>query len=89
VRSNTVMSPQRVGVEWAFGKISQITAFVDQYRVHSVQVGAVAKVYVLAAILANIHTCLYYGLAASYWQISPPTIGSYCNKPEYDRVYLE
>ena len=84
VQANRRMSSQRIGVEWAFGKISQNSAFVDQYKVHKIQLSAVAKVYYAAAILANFHTCLYMSNASVYWNVAPPTLGNYCNQPDYD-----
>lgn len=86
--SNMAMSSQRVGIEWAFGKISQNTAFVDQYKVHKVQLSQVAKFYWLAAILSNAHTCLYGSGASVYWNVQPPTLGSYFGVPEYDVVSI-
>jgi hypothetical protein len=61
VDANMAMSPQSIGIEWAFNKISQISAFVDQYKIQRVQLSQVAKYHWLAALLANANTCLYMG----------------------------
>jgi nuclease HARBI1 len=86
VDANMAMSPQRIGIEWAFNKISQISAFVDQYKIQRVQLSQVAKYYWLAALLANANTCLYGSNASRYWGVQPPTLGSYFGKPQYDFV---
>ena len=51
-----------------------------------IEVSQVEKFYYLAALLANDNTCLYGSTASAYWQVQPPTLGSYFGKPEYDFV---
>lgn len=79
---NELMSPQRVGVEWAFHRVCSEFAYVDHYKVAKVQLSQVAKIYCLAALLANAYTCLYHSQASVYWNCPPPTLGSYFNKPD-------
>ena len=45
IDANAIMSPQRVGVEWIFNKIDQLSCFILAPRVHSIQVSAVGSVY--------------------------------------------
>ena len=85
---NTAMSPERVGAEWTFNKVSQNTAFVDCHKIHKVYLSQVGKVYWLVAILANAHTCLYGSTASTYWMLTPPTLGSYFQNPAYDVLDL-
>jgi hypothetical protein len=80
--ANMAMSPQRMGIEWAFNKISQISLFVDQYKIQRVQLSQVAKYYWLAALLANANTSLYGSNASRYWGVQAPTLGSYFGKPQ-------
>ena len=87
--ANNMMSPQRIGVEWSFQKISQNSALIDQYKIQKIQLSQVASFYYVAAILANAHTCLYMSNASVYWNLAPPTLGNYFNMPEYDFVPVD
>ena len=83
IDSNATMSPQRVGVEWLFAKIDACCTFILAPRIHNIQNSAVGTVYTLAAILTNCHTCATGGSQQSiYWNVSPPTLGHYFNRPD-------
>lgn len=56
---NRIMSLSRITVEWAFGKIIRYFAFLDVKKNLKLQLQPVGKMYVVAAILTNCHTCLY------------------------------
>ena len=82
IDANAIMSPQRVGVEWIFNKIDQLSCFILAPRVHNIQVSAVGSVYILGAILTNCHTCLTGSAQSVYWNVQPPKLGHYFGRPD-------
>jgi hypothetical protein len=55
---NSDMSSLRVSVEYGFGKIIQLFAFLDFKKNQKLYMQNIKEQYVVAAILANCHTCL-------------------------------
>lgn len=71
------MSKVRECVEWGFGKIFNLWAFLDfkkNLQMHSAPLGVY---YTVMANLTNCHTCFYGGQTASYFECVPPTIEEY------------
>lgn len=62
---NKRMSKVRISVEWGFGKISQLFAFLDFKKNLKVLLQPVEKYYLLGSILVNCHTCLYGSVTSS------------------------
>ena len=56
---NQAMSSVRECVEWEFGKILNIFAFLDYKKNLKIYLQPVAKYYLIGALLANCHTCIY------------------------------
>jgi hypothetical protein len=56
---NKAMSTVRVSVEWMFGNITKYFSFVDFKRQMKINLSAIGKIYCVAALLQNAHTCLY------------------------------
>jgi hypothetical protein len=75
--SNTQLKKSRVSVEWTFGKVTQIVKQVDNYRQHKWKLSQLGKVYILAMLLTNSHTCLYGSQSSIYFGVRPPTLGAY------------
>ena len=63
------MSQVRVSVEWGFGKICQIFAYLD--------FKPVGKYYLVGTILINCHTCLYGSVTSSFFNLEPPPLEVY------------
>ena len=59
-RFNKSMSQVRVCVEWTFGKICQYFTYIDFKRNNKVLLQPIAKYYMVAALLTNCHTCLFW-----------------------------
>ncbi|CAN0412527.1 unnamed protein product [Laminaria digitata] len=66
---NKELSRVRISVEWQFGKIVQIFPFVDFKQNQQMMLSPVAKIYMVAALLANAHTTCY--------DMLPPSIEEY------------
>jgi hypothetical protein len=74
---NRSMSPVRESVEWAFGKIVGLFAFVDFKKNQKLGLQQVGSFYLCAALLTNCHTCLYGGLTSDNFAVDPPSIEAY------------
>ena len=55
---NSQMSKVRTCVEWGFGKICQLFAFLDFKKNLKLLLQPIGKYYLVAVILVNCHTCL-------------------------------
>jgi nuclease HARBI1 len=76
-RFNGDMSALRVSVEYGFGKILQLFAFLDFKKNQKLLKQQLKKQYVVAGILANCHTCLNGSQVSEYFDCSPPSIEEY------------
>ena len=74
---NKSMSSARQCVEWTFGKISTLFAFVDYKKNQKLYLQPVGMYYSVCAILTNCHTCLYGSQTASYFNVEPPQLEEY------------
>ncbi|XP_013386696.1 protein ALP1-like [Lingula anatina] len=74
---NGSMSQVRESVEWQFGKIVNLFAFVDYKKNQKLFLQPVGKIYLVAALLSNFHTCLYGSQTSQYFGLDPPTIEEY------------
>ncbi len=74
---NTLMSPLRSSVEWGYGKIIGLFAFVDFHKNQKVFLQPLGDYFCLAAILANCHTCLYGSEVCSFFGCAPPNLEDY------------
>ncbi|CAN7982950.1 unnamed protein product [Ixodes hexagonus] len=74
---NRQMSTVRQAVEWGFGKIVAEFAFVDFPKNQKVFKQRVARMYRVATLLANCHTCTYGSQITSFFDLDPPTLEEY------------
>ena len=74
---NTSMSSVRECVEWEFGKILRYFAYLDFRKNLKVLLQPVGKYYLIGALLANCHTCLYGNQTSKYFNLMPPTLENY------------
>ncbi|XP_077557627.1 uncharacterized protein LOC144172909 [Haemaphysalis longicornis] len=58
-RFNRRMSTVRQAVEWGFGKVAGEFAFVDFHKNQKFSLQHVRRMYKVATLLSNCHTCLY------------------------------
>jgi len=76
-RSNRQMKKMRVSVEWTFGKVTQVVKQIDRYQQHKWKLSQLGKVYIVAMLITNSHTCLYGSQSSKYWNLIPPTLRAY------------
>lgn len=74
---NSKMSQSRICVEWVFGKILNNFAFLDYKKNQKLCKQAVGKMYLVAALLTNCHTCLYGSQTSDFFDCRPPTLEEY------------
>ena len=71
------MSAVRMSVEWLFGDIVNYFKFLDLKKNLKLSLSAVAKMYVVCAILRNALTCMYTNSTSEYFGLNPRTIEEY------------
>ncbi|KAK3087535.1 hypothetical protein FSP39_007238 [Pinctada imbricata] len=76
-RFNKKMSAVRVCVEWGFGKLLSLFAFLDYKKNQKLYLQPIGKYYKVAVILTNCHTCLYGSETSTYFGLRPPTVQEY------------
>jgi hypothetical protein len=74
---NDIMKPVRESVEWGFGKISTLFAFVDYHKNQKIYLQPVGKYYLVAALMTNAHTCLYSSQVCTFFNCLPPPLENY------------
>lgn len=74
---NTAMSGVRQAVEWQFGKVVALWAFLDFHKNLKLFLSPVAKMYKLGALLTNCHCCLEGNQVSQYFRVLPPTLEEY------------
>ena len=74
---NAQMASARECVEWEFGKMLRIFAFLDFRKNLKIFLSPVAKYYLVGGILTNCHTCLYGSQTCQYFGLEPPTLAEY------------
>jgi len=74
---NSRMSKLRVSVEWGFGKICQLFGFLDFKKNLKILLQPIGKYYLVAAVLANGHTCLYGSQTRTFFGLDPPELDDY------------
>ena len=74
---NRSMSAVRVTVEWSFGKIVQLFAYLDLKKNQKLLLQPVGKYFIIGALLTNCHTCLYGSQTSNFFGLIPPSLESY------------
>lgn len=74
---NKQMSEVRTAVEWVFGDIINYFKFLDFKKNLKIGLSAVAKMYIVCALLHNARTCLYGSTTSLYFGLDPPLIEEY------------
>ena len=74
---NSKMSKLRVCVEWGFGKICPLFAFLDFKKNLKILLQPIGKHFLVATLLTNCHTCLYGSQTGKFFELDPPTLENY------------
>ena len=76
-RFNRDMSSVRITVEWGFGKIKGNWAYLDFERGMKPYLNDLQRMWPVAQILTNCHTCLYGSQTGNYFGVMPPSLEQY------------
>jgi hypothetical protein len=71
------MSKVRICVEWGFGKIVNLWAFLDFKKNLQLYSQPVATYYSVMAMITNCHTCLYGGQTSEFFDCKPVELEEY------------
>lgn len=71
------MSMAGAAAEWQFGKMLQTWPRVDFNENLRLFWRPVGHLYAVAALLTNVHTCLYGSATAGHFNCRPPTVAEY------------
>ena len=74
---NVRMAMVRISVEWSFGKIGELWPWFSMARSHKLGRAPVGKRYLVAALMCNVHTCLYGSNTSRYFDCPSPSLESY------------
>lgn len=74
---NKQMSSLRVSVEYGFGKIVQLFAYVDFKKNQKLYLQHLKMQYYVAALLVNCHVCMNGSQVSNFFQCLPPSIEEY------------
>ncbi len=74
---NRVMSGIRVAIEWTFGTIIMLFKFPDFCKGQKLGESPLAKHYIISALFANCHCCLYGDQHTAHFDCLPPTLEEY------------
>ena len=73
-RYNGAMSKIRQPVEWGFGKVSKLWAFVDFEKNQKLYLQPVASYWLIATLLTNCHSCFYGNQTSMYYGVPTPDV---------------
>ena len=74
---NKSMSALRVSVEWNFGKVTNLFAFLDFKKNLKILLQPVGKCYLVGILLTNCHSCLYNSQTSKFFDVRAPTLEVY------------
>lgn len=73
----TAMSRCRMCVEWGFGKVFNIFAFLDFDKNMRLHLSPVGKYFLIAVFFTNLHTCLHGSVTSHTFKLPPPSLEEY------------
>lgn len=76
---NRRMSSVRESVEFGFGKIEQYFAFCNYKKNLKLLLQPIGKIYLIATLLTNCHTCMYGSQVNTLFESQPPSLEEYLN----------
>jgi hypothetical protein len=74
---NKRMSSVRECVEWGFGKVVANFSFVDFKKNQKVFLQPVGRMYMVAVLMVNCHTCLYSSQTGMFFNLEAPQLNDY------------
>ncbi|KAH9360652.1 hypothetical protein HPB48_004784 [Haemaphysalis longicornis] len=80
---NKAMSTVRQAVEWGFGRIIAEFAFLDLKKNQKIMLQAVPRMYRVATLLTNCHSCMYGNRVSGYFNLEPPSLSEYLSPAKH------
>jgi hypothetical protein len=77
MQDNWVMSSERIGIEWGFGKVYARCPILRKPHVMKLQARDVAKLVRVCVLLSNAHTCINGSQSSLYFNCKPPPLNVY------------
>ena len=74
---NIACSAMRQPIEWMFGKVVILFAFVDFKKNQKLYLQPVTSYFLIATLLTNCHSCLYGNQTSQYFQVPTPDLEDY------------
>ena len=74
---NLMTSKVRVAVEWGYGRTANLWKHIDDSARMVTGLRQPAKLYVIATILTNAHTCAYGNITSQEFGLQPPSMREY------------
>lgn len=74
---NHLISAVRTSVEWLFSDIIGYFKHLDFKKNLKIGLSSIGKMYFVAALLRNAHTCLYGNTTSDFFELDPPDIHDY------------
>lgn len=74
---NYTMSTLRIAVEWEFGHVANLFAFLKYKPGQKLWLNRCALFYPVATLMKNIHICLNGGQTSKHFGLIPPTLEEY------------
>lgn len=74
---NQSMSSVRQCVEWGFGKVVANFGFMDFKKNQKVLLQPLGRMYTVAALMTNCHTCLYGSQTGMFFGLEAPELNDY------------
>jgi len=74
---NLAMARARISVEWGFGGVVSMWAYVDMRRNQKLGLQPLGKIYVVAMLLQNFRTCFGGSQTSEYFNLQPPKLEDY------------
>jgi len=71
---NEVMSALRVCVEWEFGIVVNLFAFLDFKKNLKLHLQPDGMYYIIGVLFTNCHTCLYGSMNGDKFRMQPPSL---------------
>lgn len=76
---NKSMATVRESVEWSFGKLVTIWAYLDYRKKLKLRQAPLGVVFGVCALLTNLHTCYYGSEVSHFFGVAPPSPSQYLN----------
>lgn len=78
---NRALAEIRVCVEWQFGKVTSLHPSIENKANLKLVQQPIGKYSTVAALISNVHTCLYGSVTGRFFCVNPPSLEDYFDVP--------